>query len=52
MSFWTLDLDASLNKGKVAYKDCIRLLFKFKRGVNVSDFCKNNRTTGYSLLKS
>ena len=31
-----------IRKVKVAYNDCIRLLFKFKRGVSVTDFCVKN----------
>jgi len=51
MSLWTPESDACLNKVKVAYNDYIRLLFKFKRGVSVSDFCKNNRILTFKELQ-
>jgi len=53
MSVWTpkSESNSNLNKVKVAYNDCIRLSFKFKRGVSVSTFCINNGILSFKELQ-
>ena len=51
MSVWTPKSESYLNKVKVAYNDCIRLSFKFKRGVSVSTFCINNGILSFKELQ-
>jgi len=40
-----------IRKVKVAYNDCIRLLFKFKRGVSVTDFCVKNGILTFNEMR-
>jgi len=50
-ALWTPVSTKDLNKVRVAYNDCLRLFFKFRRGDSVSDFCCNHAISSFNVMR-
>jgi len=51
MALWTQSKSNMLHKVKVAYNDCIRLLFRFPTGVSVTKFCLSNTILDFNAVR-
>jgi len=51
MALWAQSKSKLLQKGKVAYNDCIRLLFRFTRELSVTEFCLSNTFLDFNAVR-